>query len=70
MNAILWSGAAITLLGLAGLVWCIRLALAARSEQDPEARKSALNRVLIWNMSGFGVAALGLMVVVVAIILR
>ena len=70
MNAVIWIGAAITLVGLAGLVWCIRLALAARAEQNPETRKLALHRVLVWNMAGFGVAAIGLMIVVIAIILH
>ncbi len=70
MNAVIWSGAVLTLIGLAALVWCIRLALAARAEPNAEARNLALHRVLVWNMAGFGVAAIGLMVVVVAIILR
>ena len=69
MNAVIWSGAVITLLGLAALVWCIRLALAAR-KLTAEARAAMLHKVLIWNMAGFGVAAIGLMVVVVAVILN
>ena len=72
MQVLIWAGAAVTLLGVALLLWCIRLAAQVRStpQATPEATRAALTRVLYWNMAALGIAALGLMAVVVGIILR
>lgn len=71
MAAVIWIGAALTLLGVAGLAWCIRLALAARATGSAaEASRAALQKVLAWNMAALGVAFIGLMMVVVGLILR
>lgn len=71
MQAVIWGGAVLTLLGVAGLAWCVRLALTVRRQApEPEAMRAALQRVMVWNMAALGVACLGLMAVVVGIILR
>ena len=71
MQNLIWIGAAVTLAGIAGLGWSMRLALRARTlDTDSDAARAALQTVLIWNMAGLGVAFIGLMAVVVGIILR
>ncbi|MGQ0564553.1 MAG: hypothetical protein ACT4OK_05715 [Gemmobacter sp.] len=70
MTALVWIGAALALAGVAGLVWCILLALRARrSGLDDDTMRSALQRVVVLNMAALGVSALGLMCVVAGIIL-
>lgn len=63
-------GAAMSLAGVAGLIWCILLAMKARraglSDADMRAR---LQRVVVLNMAALGVSALGLMLVVTGILL-
>ncbi|MDP4033505.1 MAG: hypothetical protein Q8P60_11750 [Pseudorhodobacter sp.] len=63
-------GAAMSLAGVAGLIWCILLAVKARraglSDADMRAR---LQRVVVLNMAALGVSALGLMLVVIGILL-
>ena len=70
MEALVWIGAALALAGVAGLVWCILLALRARrSGLADAAMRAALQRVVVLNMAALGVSALGLMCVVAGIIL-
>ena len=70
MEALVWIGAALALAGVAGLVWCILLALRARrSGMADDAMRAALQRVVVLNMAALGVSALGLMCVVAGIIL-
>ena len=70
MQALIWIGAALTLAGVAGLVWCILLALRARrSGMEDEAMRATLQRVVVLNLAALGVSALGLMCVVAGIIL-
>lgn len=63
-------GALISLAGIAGLVWCILMALKARqvaaSEDD---MRNRLQKVVVLNMGALGVSALGLMIVVSGILL-
>ena len=70
MEALVWIGAALALVGVAGLIWCILLALRARrSGMEDAAMRTALQRVVVLNMAALGVSALGLMCVVAGIIL-
>ena len=63
-------GAAVSLLGIAGLIWCILMALKARkSSSNEEELRLRLQRVVLLNMSALGVSALGLMIVVIGIVL-
>jgi hypothetical protein len=70
MAVLIWIGAALSLCGVAGLLWCIRLALKARraglSDDDMRAR---LQHIVTLNMIALGVSALGLMMVVAGILL-
>ncbi len=70
MSVLIWVGAALSLGGVAGLLWCIMLALKARraglSDDDMRAR---LQHIVTLNMIALGVSALGLMMVVAGILL-
>jgi len=70
MEALIWIGAALALVGVAGLIWCIVLALGARrSGLEDDAMRIELQSVVVLNMVALGVSALGLMCVVAGIIL-
>lgn len=70
MEILIWIGAGVSLLGVAGLVWCILLAMRARkSGMEDDAMRAELQRVVVLNMAALGVSALGLMMVVAGIIL-
>lgn len=70
MDGLIWAGAAVTLLGLAGLVWCILRVAAARRAGLPDAElRARLQRVVVLNLAALLVSALGLMLVVVGIVL-
>ncbi|WP_050526690.1 hypothetical protein [Pseudorhodobacter aquimaris] len=70
MEVLVWIGALVSLVGVAGLGWCVVLALRARNSDEPEdvVRKS-LQKVVIYNMVALGISALGLMLVVMGIFL-
>ncbi|MBL9051602.1 MAG: hypothetical protein JNK19_15940 [Tabrizicola sp.] len=70
MQALIWIGAGFTLLGLAGLVYCILRALKVRkSGLEDSAMRAELQRVVVINMAALGVSALGLAAVVAGILL-
>lgn len=70
METLVWIGAAVSLIGVAGLAWCIILALRARNSGLPEDEiRQSLQKVVIYNMGALGVSALGLMLVVFGIFL-
>ena len=70
MEILVWIGAAVSLIGVAGLAWCIILALRARNSGLPEDEiRQSLQKVVIYNMGALGVSALGLMLVVFGIFL-
>lgn len=70
MQALIYGGAALTVLGLAGLVYCILRALKARkSGLEDSAMRAELQRVVLINMAAMGVSALGLAAVVSGILL-
>lgn len=70
MVVLIWIGAGLTLFGVAGLVWCILLALRARrAGLDEVAMKAALQRVVVLNLGALALSGLGLMLVVVGVIL-
>lgn len=70
MEWLIWIGAAFTLLGVAGLVWCIVLAMRARKSGLPDDQmRAALQRVVVLNMAALAVSGLGLMCVVFGVML-
>jgi hypothetical protein len=70
MEVLIWLGAGISLLGLAGLVWCIlRVWKARRSGLEDAALREQVRRVLPINTGALMLSVLGLMLVVVGIML-
>lgn len=70
MEILIWLGAALTIAGVLGLVWCIVLAMRARKSNLPDDQvKAALQRVVALNLGALAVSAIGLMAVVIGVIL-
>lgn len=70
MEWLIGLGALISLAGIAGLIWCILMALKARQVADNEDdMRVRLQKVVVLNMGALGVSALGLMIVVSGILL-
>lgn len=65
-----WIGAALTVVGLGMLVWCIvAVVRAKRAGLDDAALKARLQKVVALNLAALGVSGLGLMMVIVGIFL-
>lgn len=70
MAWMIWIGAALTLLGVVGLVWCIVLAMRAKKAKLPDDQmRAVLQRVVVLNMAALAVSGLGLMAVVFGVTL-
>jgi hypothetical protein len=70
MQGLIWGGAALTLVGLIGLVYCIlRAARAKRAGLDDATMRAELQRVVVINLAAVGLSALGLAAVVTGILL-
>ena len=71
MNVLIWAGAAISLIGLMGLLVCIRrVAKAKKVTQSEDELRYAVKEVLPLNLGSLLVSALGLIAVVVGILLN
>ena len=69
-NLLIWGGAAVSLMGLLGLVWCIlRVTRARRAKLSDEALRAVLQSVVPANMAALFLSVIGLMMVVIGIIL-
>lgn len=69
-DLMIWAGAAVSLLGLAGLVWCIlRVARARRAGLDDDALRAVIQAVLPVNLGAMFLSIIGLMLIVVAVIM-
>lgn len=70
MEALIWIGAALTLIGLLGLIWCIVIAMRARREGlDDAAMKARLQKVVALNLGALAISAIGLMTVIMGVFL-
>ena len=70
MGNLIWIGALVSLIGIAGLIWCVMIALRARREGlDDAAMKERLQKVVAINMGALFLSAIGLMMVVIGILL-
>lgn len=67
---LIWGGAALTLAGLAALIWCIvTVTRARRAGLDDAAMRARMRSVLAVNMGALAASMLGLMIVVAGIML-
>ena len=70
MQILIWAGAIVSLMGLAGLIWCIVTVQKARkSGAGDDEMRAVMQRVLPRNMGALFLSAIGLMMVVVGILL-
>ena len=71
MEMLIWVGAALSLAGVALLLWCVVQALAVRRHagSDEAAVRNGLQRLVAVNFAALGLSAFGLMLVVVGILL-
>lgn len=69
-DIIVWSGAALSVLGLCVLVYCIvRVSRAKRAGLDDAAMRDELKKVVPLNLGALFISAIGLMMVIVGIFL-
>ena len=70
MEILFWIGSILSLLGLVGLLWCIKTVLRAKKAavSDEELRLS-LQKVVPFNMAALFLSAIGLMLVILGIML-
>lgn len=70
MQALIWIGSALTLVGVALLVYCIIFVVRARSAGlDDAALRQRLQRAVVLNMSALALSGLGLAVVITGLAL-
>ena len=70
MEALVWIGAALSLLGLCGIGWSVVLVIRARrAGLDDAELRARLNRVLPLNLGALFVSTIGLMCVVLGVLL-
>lgn len=70
MDWLIWGGAAISVIGLAGLLWCIfKVAAAKRAGLGDEELRDAVKRVVPINMGALFLSVIGLMMVILGIFL-
>lgn len=71
LDLLIWIGAAISLLGLLGLIWCIVKVVSARRKQpSDEELRAVVQSVLPYNLGSLLFSVLGLMMIVVGIFLN
>ena len=70
MDLLIWIGSILSILGLIGLLWCIKTVIKAKklADSDEELRTS-LQKVVPLNMAALFLSAIGLMLVILGIIL-
>lgn len=69
-DIMIWMGAGLSLLGLAGILWCIlRVARAKRARLADEDLRAAIAAAMPINMAALFVSVIGLMLVVIGVML-
>jgi hypothetical protein len=70
MEILIWIGSILSILGLIGLLWCIKTVIKAKklADSDEELRTS-LQKVVPLNMASLFLSAIGLMLVILGIML-
>ncbi|RBI82877.1 hypothetical protein DRV85_17780 [Rhodosalinus halophilus] len=70
MEALVWIGAGLSLLGLAGVMWSIVTVARAKGRNlSDDALREVMRRTLPWNIGALFVSVLGLMTVMVGLAL-
>ncbi|KPD11314.1 hypothetical protein [Phaeobacter sp. 11ANDIMAR09] len=67
---LVWAGAALSIAGLVGLMWCIvHVILARRKNLSDDALRAVVQKVLPYNLGALFLSVIGLMLVMVGIFL-
>ncbi|MFN4058597.1 MAG: hypothetical protein ACK4HW_10505 [Roseinatronobacter sp.] len=70
MEMLVWAGAAVSLAGVAGLVWCILYVMKLRKAGlDETSLRAKMHKAVLVNFAALAVSTLGLMMVVAGIFL-
>ena len=70
-DGLIWGGATLSLVGLAGLVWCIvKVWSARRAQLEDKEMRALMARVLPMNLGALFVSVIGRMLVIVGIFLK
>lgn len=70
MDWLIWIGALVSLIGLAGLVYCIMSAAKVlKLGLDEDGMKAKLQGLIALNMGALAISSIGLMMVVIGILL-
>ena len=70
MEILVWLGAAITVVGMIGIIYSVVLVTRARrSNLEDDALRARLNRILPINLGALFLSVIGLMMVVVGVLL-
>lgn len=70
MDFLIYIGGAFTLIGLIGLGYCIKMAVAIKREGGDAADATKRLRSLVaWNLGAMGVSSIGLAMIVIGLIL-
>ena len=71
MDWLIWSGALLSVAGLAGLVWCIiRVWKAKRAKLSDADLRAEVQKVVPLNMAALFLSVIGLMMVILGIFLE
>ena len=69
-EVMIWAGAGISVIGLAGIIWCIvRVARARRAKLGDDEMNAVIQSIIPMNMGALFLSAIGLMLVAVGVIL-
>jgi hypothetical protein len=69
-DGLIWGGAALTLAGVAALIWCIlTVARARKAGLDDAALRNRMRAVLAVNMGALALSMIGLLLVITGIVL-
>ncbi len=65
---LVWIGAALTMVGVAMLVWCIvKVSQARRQRLDDATLKARLQKIVALNLGALAISAIGLMMVIIGL---
>lgn len=70
MEWLVWAGAAVSIAGVAGLVWCILYVMKLRKAGlDEPTLRARMHKAVLVNFAALAISTLGLMMVVAGIFL-
>ena len=70
MEILIWIGSILSILGLIGLLWCIKTVIKAKKLADSdEELRTILQKIVPLNMAALFLSATGLMLVILGIML-